>query len=349
MQTGEISFCDSVAFNIKSDDTKKFLLTRLEEKYEIKILQRHFDKWTDNSIETVNRRPHMACFRSNGNPYFLYLTTYNFQRYCIFIDKKVQQGYFLPRMIIVPVQFQEEYFEDTLFEGEMTKTKDGRWYYLANDVLVCKGVHLSAANLPKRLNLLYALLQKDYYHDRYDPFRMCVKKHFRLDELKENFKTHEAALPYTVRGLYFRPLFFRFRNILYNFNDDLVKKVHRYKVGDTNKFITRDQAVIHERAAAHVITAKAQGAPVIPQGAPAKSVPPPPPPGATKTLMVMKTEAPDIYELQDEKNVSYGIACVPSLRLSQLLRDAMKDASIMDKVPMQFELSTKFGKWVPVG
>ena len=42
MQTGNISFCEKTALNIKSDHTKKLILNNIEEKYDIKVLQKHF-------------------------------------------------------------------------------------------------------------------------------------------------------------------------------------------------------------------------------------------------------------------------------------------------------------------
>jgi len=348
MQTAEISFCDRVSFNIKSDDTKRDILTRLEDQYGIKIIQRHFDKYDANrSPANIQRNPHLVCLRSNGNPYFMYLTRFNFNRYCIFIDKKVQQGYFLPRMIIVPIQFNDSLFEDTLFEGEMTKMQDGRWFYLANDILACKGKHLTNVNLPKRLNLLYQVLHSEYQYDRYDPFRICVKKHFHVNQISTMINEHMSTLPYTTRGIYFRPLFIKFRNILYNFDDDLVKKVNRYKVGSVNKFISGATTEAPPPKQETVVIAPcalpAQGAVNKEKCGDSGSDS-----GGSKRFFITKTEAPDIYELSDENGVSHGTACVPSLKMSKYLRNIMKEKGILEKVPHLFTFSEKFQKWTPV-
>ena len=49
MQTGTISFCDKQSLNIKSNDTKKVFNDKLND-YGIKILQKHFEKFDDNSF-----------------------------------------------------------------------------------------------------------------------------------------------------------------------------------------------------------------------------------------------------------------------------------------------------------
>lgn len=332
MHVGEISFCDQLGFNIKSDDTKQFILNRIEKTYGIKIIQRHFDKYTERSLSILKSSPHLLCIRSNGNPYFLYLTRYNFSQYCIFIDKKIQQGYFLPRMIIMPVQFDDALFTDTLFEGEMTKAKNGQWYYLINDMLACKGRHLKDLNLPRRLNMLYQTLKQSYYPDTYDPFRICVKRYFTYGELTPaQLDTYLETLPYTTRGLYFQPLFLNFKTVLYNFDDSLVKKVERVKYGKNNVFIADAPAVPAPTLA--------------PTPAPTISHPANTP--DTQYFWVRKTAQPDIYDLFDAQGNSVGIACVPTLKVSEKMRDIMADKNLVDKVKLPFTMHERFKKWIP--
>ena len=42
MHLGVISFCNRVAHNIKSNDIKTEILNEIEQKYNIKIIQKHF-------------------------------------------------------------------------------------------------------------------------------------------------------------------------------------------------------------------------------------------------------------------------------------------------------------------
>ena len=197
VQIGEISFCDKVAFNIKSDDTKKMILDRINSLYQLKIISRHFEKYNPSLTNMLNTNPHMLCVRSNGNPYFLYLTKINFVNYCIFIDKKIQQGYFYPRMIITTFHFEDELFKDTIFDGEMVKNNDGKWLYIINDLIVVKGEHLNTFNLIKRLNILYNLLSVNFYPDSMDVIKIQVKKYFSYDEKEDFLNTFIPKLNYT--------------------------------------------------------------------------------------------------------------------------------------------------------
>lgn len=333
MHVGEISFCDKTAFNIKSDETKKYILDRLECHYGIKIVQKHFDKYTPDSVKTLEKNPHLVCVRSNGNPYFLYLMRYNFVQYCIFIDKKVQHGYFLPRMIVSQVSFDDELFNDTLFEGEMTKCKDGKWYYITNDIIAWKGTHLKDINLPKRLNVLYSVLLSSYHWDKYDPFRICVKKYFRYEDVATIFENHVEQLPYTVRGLYFRPLFLRFRDILFNFDDSLIKKVERFKFKDMKAFISGENEIeSHPVTKDEQITTASSNHDMSTE---------------KKEWWIRKTSNPDSYDMFDDNNKHIGVVGVPTMKISKYLREVMKNKNLVDRVKLPFTFSEKFSKWVP--
>ena len=89
MRLGEISFCGHIGFNIKSDELKKRILDEIDLNFKKKIIQKHHEPFNDSMINTLNSNPFLMALRSNGNPYFLYLTKYNNVNQCIFIDKKM--------------------------------------------------------------------------------------------------------------------------------------------------------------------------------------------------------------------------------------------------------------------
>ena len=229
MITSEISFCENTAFNIKCEDTKKQILETLESKYNVKIITKHFDKYEEYMMSNINNNPHLICAKSNGNPYFLYLVKINSINYCIFIDKKIQQGYSLPRMIITQYNFGKDLFDDTVFDGEMIKTNTGVWIFLISDIIVFQGMYLKEYNIVRRLNILYNILKTSFTVDDLDIAKIYVKKYFKYNEINELVDKHIPSLPYSCRGIYFKPLFLRFRDILVNFDETLVKKVDKVK------------------------------------------------------------------------------------------------------------------------
>jgi hypothetical protein len=326
MQIAEISFADKVAYNIKADDTKKYILDQLEKKYDLKIITKHHERFEEKLLPLMNNNPHLICARSNGNPYFLHMLKYNFNNYCIFIDKKIQHGYFYPRMIICNFHFAESIFDDTIFEGEMIKTKTGKWIFVINDLIVHKGTYLNNINLVKRLNILYELLDKDFLDDDMDICTLSVKKYFKYDEFQNLLHTHIPKLPYTCRGVYFKPLFLRFKDILVNFDDNVVKKVEKKKYKNVSNFLqlTDDTQLPSKPETSHVTIKQNQN------------------------FLARKTNSPDIYELFNTDNTPQGVACIPTLKISKAMRALFENKNVVDKVEIQCEFSEKFGgKWIP--
>ena len=192
----------------------------------------------------------------------------------------------------------------------MVKTKNGAWVFLINDVLVLKGKYLLDVNVVKRLNMLYEVLKTDFIQDDMDICHMAIKKYFKYDQLSDLIDNHIPRLPYTCRGLYFKPLFLRFREILVNFDDSVVKKVERVKYKNTSNFMLNQNY--------------------------------------TK-FYVRKTSNPDIYELFDiHTQKPEGMACIPSMKVSKAMRLIFQDKNVVDKIELPCEFSTKFNKWIPV-
>lgn len=310
MQTGNISFCDKLALNIKAEEIKQKLLYELETKYNTKILNKHFEVFRqETSLPKLTKCPYMFCLKSNGNPYFMFLTRINNINTCIMIDKKIQQGYFLPRMIIVHTMFSNELFEDTLFDGEMIRDMNGQWVYLINDMYVLKGNYLVDMNIVKRYNTIYSILENDYTQHN-DLFYIQVKKLFQMPELSNVVNNFKNELNYSSRGVIFKPMFIKFKDILYNFDDSLIKHNKKKKVGTSNEFIETKNL-------------------------------------DKQIFSIKNTQTPDVYQLY-QKNVFIGNACVNSLSVSKFLSNIFKDSLLHESFEVECVYNCKFNKWTPV-
>jgi hypothetical protein len=310
MQTGNISFCDKFALNIKSKETKKKILNELETKYNIKILNKHFENFNEEiSLSKMSRCPYMFCLKSNGNPYLMFLTRINNINTCVLIDKKIQQGYFLPRMIIVHTMFDDKLFDNTLFDGEMVKDKLNNWIYLINDMFVYCEKYLIDSNLIKRHNMIYILLENNY-KQKQNLFCVQVKKLFTLPEIESVLNKFKDELPYTSRGLLFKPMFIKFRDILYNFNDELITQNTRTKMSTVNEYIEKETL-------------------------------------SKQKFVIKNTQTPDVYHLY-QNNTFIGNACVNTLSVSKFLANLFQDTTIQDSFTVECVFNTKFNKWTPM-
>ena len=340
MQTGTISFCDKQSLNIKSNDTKKYFNDKLL-KYNVKILQKHFEKFGNETFNKLKTNPYIASLKSNGNPYLLFLTKFHNTDICIMIDKKIQQGYFLPRMIIDRLCFDTSLFTDTLFEGEMIKSKE-EWIFMINDVLAIEGLKQDNVNLIKRYNKIHEIINTKYYPLPQQKFNIQIKKYFKLNDIDEliDFKN---KLDYTTRGIIFKPMFLKFKDILFNFDDSLIDNKRKVKYSENNKFIecindtnrlnnmnnnmentnNKDSNTFDITTDSRIIT--------------------------NRILEVEKTEKPDVFNLYDDRKKHIGIACIPTLKTSKLLRNAFEMTNLNEKIKFECEYTDKFtNKWIPI-
>lgn len=351
MQLGEISFCDKVGYNIRSDDVKKRVLRELEYDYCFKVIQRHHEKYQRHIHDQIlTNNPHMVCTRTNGNPYLLYLTRVNFVNQCIFIDKKIQQGYTFPRMIVAKLWFADELFQNTLFEGEMVKDDNGKWTFLIGDLIADSGTMLQSQNLTKRINRIYQILKSQYVRDSINICDIKVKKYFNYNQIPYILNDYQNELDYKIRGIYFKPLFLKFHDILYNFDDSLIVQVKRVKFKDQGAFLIADEnAKQIEKQIEKTNTCIRQEIPLKPalpthtqlskssNTIVSNEVP----------LWVMRTEQTDMYEVHDEHK-KLGHACVNRLSTSKLLQMLFQHSTPLTKIKMICKFHDKFQKWEPL-
>jgi hypothetical protein len=359
---GEISFAGKIGYNIKFDDVKQRLLDDLHDHFGFRVIQKHHERYHDGIINKLTSNPHMVCLRSNGNPYLLYLTKINFVQQCVFVDKKIQQGYFYPRMIMSRFRFDDRLFDNggTLLDGEMIRTSEGKWLFVLGDMIAHQGTHLSNTNLVKRINMLYNMMRNQFTAEECDICAFQVKKYVTYSEISSLVTEFMPQLPYTSRGLYFKPLFLKFKDILYNFDDSLIVKVMRKKYKNVSNFLLEeDKACLgHDDPNPNpnpnpqlqpqpkppsATTAKATTSINPKQTIPVNST------TILKTFLVKKTNLPDVYEMVATQSTNMvEIACIPTLATSKFMRSLFESKNVTDKLELRCVYSERFGKFIPV-
>jgi hypothetical protein len=332
MHTGVISFADRIAHNIKSSDVKDVILQEIDTKFGIKILQKH---WFPLDVKQIKRNPHMACLRSNGNPYYMYFTRYDDVPIIYFIDKKIQPGYEKPRIILCKSLFDECVFKDTILEGEMVKTTQKTWLFLINDVIAFEGKRLEEIPLPKRLTHAYTIFGTKFHPD--PVFDVCdyqVKQYaYATQDGIHALCELSTKLPYTNRGIYFWPMFMKHKPLLYNFDESLIKDVVR-KVKDNPEFRVLSDSLIVSPVTDDVSVTEEKDI-ELEEG--------------QKCWWLRKTENPDIYDLCcSNMGKKEGVAHIPNLQTSKLLRSVFKDLTVAVTVPFICTFNDTFQKWQPI-
>jgi hypothetical protein len=253
---------------------------------------------------------------------------------CIFIDKKVQQGYFYPRMIMIKAWFDDDLFHGTLIDGEMVKDKFNKWIFISNDLIVNDNILMTNVNLLKRIQMLINIFENKYLHDPCVAYcRFEVKKYFHYDELDHVMNSFIPSIPYSIRGLIFKSLHLKFKDFLINFDDNLIKNVKREKYKNVSDFLQKTDK-IDTREVEPIKTVHSKLSAYVCQD-----------PGET-VFYCKKTNTPDVYELTNNSNETF-IACIPTMKISKMLRDAMLNCNVIDKIVVCCTWNSKFNKWMP--
>jgi hypothetical protein len=130
----------------------------------------------------------------------------------------------------------------------MIKDNDGNWLCLVSDLLALRNAPQDDVNLVRRINTVYAILANGFSPDDHDICRLEVKRYFPPYDLERALKEFMPRLPYTCRGVYFKPFFYKFRDILLNFDDSLIKKIVRTSFKDQGNFLLlKDKVELEER------------------------------------------------------------------------------------------------------
>lgn len=338
-QLGTISFCDRAGFNVRNDAYKAAVVSVLRS-HGAHILRRHHEALDDAAVAAACAAPSVACLRTHGNPYFLLLARIGGGEVptMLFVDKKIQPGYTLPRILLAHGRFDAALFDGTLLEGEMVKTRSGTWVFAINDALAIEGRPVrERLPAPARVAAVRALLADRHTPDAaLDPCAYEVKAYepFTADGLCALARLRDA-LDYPVRGLFVRPVASAAGGGVTRFLDFDPAKV---------RAVVRPEKVTEFKAATAQQAQQEPPAPLPPPQAASAAAEQAPP----RRMYLRRTPVPDVYDVHDAPTLpAVGFAHVPSLALSVALRAAFAGVPTGGALCRECAFSDAFGKWVP--
>jgi len=388
IRTSQISFCNKKALNVVSDKFKSFLLSNLREQYNISITDRNAHILNRKSIINLSKNPHLISLKTIGNNYYLFLTRINEVNYCFFIDKKIKNGYTYPRVVSVKYCFQNDFFNDTIFEGELVRDYDNNWLFLIFDVRCYKGINQKNVNLVNKIQNIYSLFD-NYTADK--DIELCelqVKRFFNYSEFDDMMENFIPKLNYKIGGLFFNTLNMRHHNYLHffprkNTNGPRNRVIKNSFTGSSVNVSTHKNRSYHERkpSTASIKTSintsidtsldtyfkttttpdsyvnKYQTKSTNLQKDNFSDKPQTShsfkkfDDKDTMVFTIKKTDKPDVYLIYCIKNndlVKYGVACIPTLKCSKFIRSAFINSSKDADVKVNCKYNSRFKKWQPM-
>ena len=304
------SFCGTKIDNITVDETKEYILNQMSIFCSgIKFNSRYAKIYNDQYSKNLNN-PHLFFLKSSGTPYLLFLTQINNTNYCFLIDKKTNNKYSFPKILIVPYNFSNDLYSGTLFECELIKDKYNNWSLGINDIYYNSGKNMKKTVIIDRINSINNILESKFLETEYS--KICplfVKRYFDYNKVHEVKNKFIPSLSYNIRGVYFVPMRVDYSNILYLFPKDdklnnLPQQKQDIKIDENTKIF--------------------------------------------RIMKTMKPDVYELY-LNDEDNlVKKGIALVQNTELSHKLFSYFENKTQMDEVKVECKLDTNFNKWKPI-
>lgn len=357
----KISFCDKECFNVNNNKTKEQILKHITKSFGIQVIDKQYVNITPHMVRNITLHEHLLSTFTNGNPYLFWLTKIDDMPHCVFIDRKLKDGYSYPKIHVVNYKFASGLFEkDTIFTGELVKDVNRNWQYLISDILVFNGQPVKNKNVLSRFQQIYDIMDNHFTPDiMMDICQIYVKRLFQYSDIKTIFNDFIPSLSYTCKGLVFYTMNPQFSNYAWIVPKESQQQVKRKHEADEEFFRRYPEYMQHKSVcdnqqsyltdSTHISQSNQQ----LSTSSPSHHV-------ATEEdttdyayLYIVKTEIPDIYNLytRDDKLSRHSIAFIPNLAISRMLYDYFKTNSgngIIDVVA-KCRYHNYFKRWIPIG
>lgn len=357
----KISFCDKECFNVNNNKTKEQILKHITQTFDTQVIDKQYVNITPHMTRNITLHEHILSTFTNGNPYLFWLTKIDDMPHCIFIDRKLKDGYSYPKIHVVNYKFADRLFEkDTLFTGELVKDVNRNWQYLISDLLVFNGQPVKNKNVLARFQLIYDIMDNHFTPDlEADICQIYVKRLFQYNDIKYIFKEFMPALSYTCKGLVFYTMNPQFSNYAWIVPKDDQLPVKRRHEADEEFFRRYPEYVPHKTVfdnqtpyLTNTVVIQQNTSPSRNTLSQTQSSNALAKPNNYAYLYIVKTDIPDIYNLytRDDKLSRHSIAFIPNMATSHMLHEYFKantGKGVIDVVA-KCRYHYYFKRWIPV-
>mgnify|MGYP003980735823 CR=1 FL=1 len=313
----------------------------------------------NSELPYLKKYKHLISVNPPGKKYLCYLKSFSNKNQCIFINRyKDKNLHYEHQVLKIELELEQDLFKGTLFDGQAVKKKDGKWYYVIDDIYLYKGSNIMNNSFTERIKLLNEIFKTDHFqkidNDYIDIYENIVNNVI-LFEIKL-YVEYKFGLDLTTN-------YYRFFN--YFDNNEKFKNKNVYNDGyngDIPKGIIFTNIDINATKIHYVLpidefvnAIDIQDKPNTITNTPTNTI-------TNKIIFkIRKTIVSDIYELYckvKKITIFHSFASIPSLNISQITNSYFKkkyidfnnidEDYINEEVIVKCNYNNLFKKWVPI-
>ena len=296
--------------NVINDDLKELLLKRIGD-YPIRKMRMLN---TDNS--SVLTKKSYITLQPIGTQYYLFLTKIKTINCSFMIAKKPTNNHKYPQIILIHMGFSNDLFTDTLFDMNFIRHND-EYTILLTDLLVKEGKILKS-NMVDRYKNLIDILRNEYKPDIIvQQLKLDVTPIYNHVEIEQVITEYIPNLYYKVNGLY-----------LHNQNQTfiyIIPRLTNYRQNQIKDSIQENKSKIENKS--NIDKVKETDEPLL------------------INLEIKMSDIPDIYHLYANENKYVGIANIPTLKCSKMVKKLLIDNN---SHIVECKYNKDFSKWEPI-
>ena len=179
-----VPFASGKVHKIIAENVRLDLMNRLYQMMEIQPKRGEY-KFPGNLPVSIERKhiydvkstQYLVTEKTDGVRYFMYCTIYDEKKVCMMLDRNAQ-------LYLVPLNVYEGLYKGSIFDGELVKTKEGKYLFNVFDCMHFCGANVMKQGFHGRFQNVLELMKMIFPSDK-DPFSFKTKGFFFiLDFLK---------------------------------------------------------------------------------------------------------------------------------------------------------------------
>lgn len=154
----------------------------------------------------IQRFPYFVSLKTDGMRFFLFITNSGNDQKCFMVDRAF-------RFFKVNLKFDDKVHENTLFDGELVREKNGKWLYLIHDCISVCGRTVSHHEFGDRFVAAQSVVEGGMYYsdasDENESFKLKLKNFVPFENMTVLSTLYrkglEGGVDHAVDGLIFTP------------------------------------------------------------------------------------------------------------------------------------------------